>query len=102
MSKAEDKDKPAWKNSLGWLLISLVTVVMVSLMLPFPISFIVSLIIIISFNVIRADIALKKAGMGGIKGWYRSYSSLQSGRGWNTDMNNSLYSPSKIHLYELW
>ncbi len=64
-----------------------------TLTLPFPISFIVSLIVIISLNVIRADIALKKAGMGVIRSWYKSYSSLHSGHGWDRNLNNSLYRP---------
>jgi hypothetical protein len=93
MSKGKDNDMHATSTYLAWLFVSLVTVVMVSLILPFPISFIVSLIVIISLSIVRADIALKKAGMGGVKSWYKSFSSLQSGRGWNTNMNSSLYSP---------
>ena len=96
MSKPEDNDNLVSKNSLAWLLVSLVTVVMVSLILPFPMSFIVSLLVIISLNIIRADITLKKAGMGGIKSWYKSYSSLQSGHGWDANMNNSLYIPLRF------
>ena len=91
MSKPEDNNNLVSNNSLAWLLISLVAVVILSLLLPFPISFIVSLLVIISLNIIRADVALKKAGMGGIKSWYKSYSSLQSGRGWDASMNNSLH-----------
>jgi hypothetical protein len=59
-------------------------------------SFIVSLIVIISLSIVKADIALKKAGMGGIKGWYKSFSSLQSGRGWNTNMNSFHYTPLRF------
>ena len=82
MSRANNRnDNPAENNSLAWLLISLVTVVVLTLVLPFPISFLVSLIVIFSLSIIRANMVLKKAGMGGIKGWYKSYSSLQSGRG---------------------
>ena len=66
----------------AWLLISVVIVVILTLVLPFPISFLVSLIVIFSLNIIRTDIALKKADMGGIKGWYKSSSSFESGRGW--------------------
>jgi hypothetical protein len=36
---------------------------------------------------------LKKAGMGGIKGWYKSYSSLQSGRGWGSGGDSLTYKP---------
>ena len=96
MSRAEDDNNFGRKSSMAWLFISLVTVVIVSLILPFPISLIVSLIIIISLSIIRADIALKKDGMGGISGWYKSFSSLQSGRGWDTSSNNSLYRPIRF------
>ena len=96
MSRAKDNDNFAANNYLAWLFISLVTVVMVSLILPFPMSFVVSLIIIISLSIIRADIALKKSGMGGIKGWYKSFSSLQSGRGWDMRINNSLHNPLRF------
>jgi len=34
----------------------------------------------LALSVIRADIAMKKAGMGGIKGWYRYLTSSESGR----------------------
>ena len=96
MGKGKGNDNHVTRNYLTWLFISLVTVVMVSLILPFPMSFVVSLIVIISLSIIRADIALKKAGMGGISGWYKSFSSLQSGRGWDTSSNNSLYRPLRF------
>jgi hypothetical protein len=92
MSRANENDKLGGTNYLAWLFISLVTVIMLSLVLPFPISLVVSLIVISSLNVIRADIALRKAGMGGIKGWYKSFSSFESGRGWRTGIN-SPYKP---------
>ena len=68
------------KTYLAWFFVSVVTVFMVSLVLPFPISLVASLIVIIALSVIRADIALKKAGMGGINGWYKSLISSESGR----------------------
>lgn len=40
----------------------------------------ISIIVILALSVIRADIAMKKAGMGGIKAWYRSLTSPGSGR----------------------
>ncbi|HEU5447170.1 MAG TPA: hypothetical protein VFU67_08525 [Nitrososphaeraceae archaeon] len=83
MSKPHDRsDNVAESNSLAWLLISLVSVVILTLVLPFPISFLVSLIVIFSLSIIRANIVLKKAGMGGINGWHNSFSSSYSGRGW--------------------
>ena len=83
MSKAHDRSENlAGNNSLAWLLISLVSVIILTFVLPFPISFLVSLIVIFSLSIIRANIVLKKAGMGGIKGWHKSFSSSYSGRGW--------------------
>lgn len=96
MGKMEDNDNLAGKSYLAWLFIFLVTVVMISLILPFPISLVVSLIFILFINVIRADIALKKAGMGGIRGWYKSFSSLESGRRWDMSNNHPLYRPLRF------
>jgi hypothetical protein len=78
MSKADDS--PFGKKYLAWLFVSVVTVIMVSLALPFPISFVASIIVLLSLSVIRADIAMKKAGMGGIRNWYRSLKSSESVR----------------------
>jgi hypothetical protein len=78
MSKANDS--PFGKKYVAWFFVSVVTVFMVSLILPFPISIVASMIVILALSVIRADIAMKKAGLGGIKGWYRSLTSLESGR----------------------
>ena len=77
-------DSPAENNGLPWMLISLVAVIIITLLLPFPISFVVSLIVIFSLTIIRGNMMLKKMGMGGVKGWSRSFSSLQSSRGWGT------------------
>ena len=96
MSKADRNDRLVSNNNLAWMLITLAAVVILTLTLPFPISFIASLLAIISFNIIRADIALKKAGMGGIKSWYKSNSSLASGRESGRNMNNSLYKPLRF------
>lgn len=77
MNKANDS--PFGKKFLAWFFVSVVTVFMVSVILPFPISFVASIIVIFALSVIRADIAMKKAGMGGIKSWYRSLASSESG-----------------------
>jgi hypothetical protein len=94
MTRANNRnDNRAENNSLAWLLISLVTVVVLTLVLPFPISFLISLIVIFSLSIIRANMVLKKAGMGGIKGWYKSVSSLQSGRTWGSGGDSLTYKP---------
>ena len=78
MSKSNDS--AFGRKYLAWLFVSVVTVFMVSLVFPFPISLVVSIIVILCLSVIRADITMKKAGMGGIKGWYRYLTSSESGR----------------------
>jgi hypothetical protein len=60
MNKANDS--PFGKKFLAWFFVSVVTVFMVSLILPFPISFVASIIVIFALSFIRADIAMKKAG----------------------------------------
>ena len=77
---SEANESPFGRKYLAWFFVSVVTVFMVSLVLPFPISLVVSIIVILALSVIRADIAMRKAGMGGIKGWYRHITSSESGR----------------------
>jgi hypothetical protein len=83
-------------NYLVWLLISLGTVVILSFVLPFPISFVVSLLVIFCLNIIRAEMTLRKAGTGGIKGWLKSFSSSGFGPGLGTGINSSLYQPLRF------
>ena len=83
MRKANDN--PVQNNGLPWMLASLVAVIIISFVLPFPISFLVSLIVIFSIAIIRANMVWKKMGNGGIRGWSKSFSSLQSGGRWGTD-----------------
>jgi hypothetical protein len=77
MSKTNDS--PFGKKYLAWFFASVVTVFMLSLILPFPISLVASIIILLCLIVVRADIAMKKAGMSGIKDWCRSLTSSKSG-----------------------
>jgi hypothetical protein len=76
---SDANESPFARKYLVWFFVSVMTVFMVSLILPFPISFVASIIVILALSVIRADIAMKKAGMGGIKGWYRYLTSSESG-----------------------
>ena len=85
-----------WMNNLVWLLISLGMVVILSFLLPFPISFIVSILVIFCLNIIRAEMTLRKADMGGIKGLFKSFSSSGFGRGLGTGINTSLYEPLRF------
>ena len=66
----------------------------ISMILPFPISLGVFLLALIVLNIVRAEIALRKAGMGGVKGLYKSYSSLGFGR----SIGNGIeYTPLKFY-----
>jgi len=80
-------------NYLVWLLISLGIVIILSFVLPFPISFIVSIVVIFCLNIIRAEMTLRKAGMRGIKDLFKSSG---FGRGLGTGINSSLYQPLRF------
>ena len=64
-----------------------------SLVFPFQIALILLLIVLISLNIIRAERRLRKAGIGGIKGWYKSFSSPAFGNG---NSNDSVYNSLKF------
>lgn len=89
MAKANDNYNPPKRNSLIWLVISVAIIVIFHIVLPFPISLIVSIIAIVCLSIYRNDRALKKAGMGGIKDWYKSTFSSGFGPQWGTGINGS-------------
>jgi hypothetical protein len=68
--------------------------------LPLPISFAVALLILFLLNAVRIDIALRRQGVGGIRGLYKSMSSFAG-----SSNNNSIfgggggfgYSPIKFY-----
>ena len=91
-----DANNPAMWNSLIWLSINMAIIIILHIVLPFPISFIVSIIAIFVLFIYRNDVALRKAGMGGIKGWYKSMSSSGFGPRWGTGINGSGYHPLKF------
>ena len=91
MTNSNEYENLAGKNQLPWMLISLGTVIILSLVLPFPVGFLASIAVLFSLNIIRAEIMLRKAGMGGIKGYYKSFSSLESGKDWG--VSSTLYKP---------
>lgn len=92
MTNPNEYENLAGKNQLAWMLISLGTVVILSLLLPFPIGFLASIVVLFSLNIIRAEVMLRKAGMGGIRGYYKSFSSFESGQGRGL-VKSSLYKP---------
>jgi hypothetical protein len=91
MARSNDNYNPAEKNYLIWFFISMAIVVMLNFFLPFPVSFIISLIVIFCVSIYRDDMALRKAGMGGIKGWYKSMFSSGFGRRRGTGIKGSAY-----------
>ena len=66
-----------------------------SLFLPFKYAMGVMLIVIFLGNIIRTEIRLRKAGVRGIKGRYKSLSS--SGFGQNSSNSSNLYNPIKYY-----
>ena len=63
-------------------------------LLPFPISFFVALLIFFLLNAVRADIALRKQGVDGIKGLYKSMSSS-----FGAGNNHRIFGYSPIKFY---
>jgi predicted RNA-binding Zn-ribbon protein involved in translation (DUF1610 family) len=60
----------------------------ISVVLPFPVSIGVMLLVLFLLNIVRTEIALRKAGMGGIKGLYKS-SSFSFRRGISNGLVNT-------------
>lgn len=96
MDELQENNNAEKKNSLIWLLFSLVIVIVLHIILPFPISFIVSIITIFGLGIYRDDRALRKAGMGGIKGWYKSMFSSGFGPQRGTGINGPAYQPLRF------
>ena len=96
MARTNDNYNSASKNFMIWLFISLAVVVILHIVLPFPVSFIVSIIAIFCLGIYRDDRALRKAGMGGIKGWYKSMFSSGFGPRAGTGIKGSAYQPVKF------
>ncbi len=63
-------------NYLTWLVIYLAIGFAISFILPLPISLAVLLLVFFLLNIVRTEIALRKSGIGGIKGLYKSVSSF--------------------------
>src|ERR687885_1057792 len=74
----------------------------ISFIVPFPISFVMALLVFLALNAIRMHIALKRQGMpGGLKDLYKSMTS-SFGYSWNNGMFGGGgigmgYSPIKFH-----
>jgi hypothetical protein len=96
MAKVHDNHNPAEKIYLIWLYTSIALVFLLLFVLPFPISFIVSSIVVLSLGIYRVDMLLRKAGKGGIRDWYKSLSFSGFGRNWGTGINRCAYKPLRF------
>src|SRR5919197_2580534 len=87
-------------NYLIWLIAYIGIGLVISFILPFPLSFGIALVVFFLLNAARTHIALKRQGVaGGIKGLYKSMSSSLGG-----GINNNTfgvggfgYSPIKFY-----
>ena len=84
-----ENQKTGHNNYLIWLFIYMGVGLAISMILPFPISFGVLLLALFLLNIIRSEILLRKAGMGGIKGLYKSLSSLGIGHSIGSGFGNA-------------
>lgn len=62
-------------NYLIWLLVYMSIILSISLIVLYPVSLGVSVLVLVLLNVFRTDLALKRQDMNGIKGLYKSMSS---------------------------
>ena len=82
-------------NYLIWLFIYVGIGFAVSFILPFPISLAVSLLVFLLLNAVRTDIALRRQGIGGIKGLYKSLTSFGNS---NNNSNSGFgHTPTKFY-----
>jgi hypothetical protein len=86
-------------NYLIWLIAYIGIGLVISFILPFPISFGIVLVVFFLLNAARTHIALKRQGVaGGIKGLYKSMSSsLEGGINNNNTLGGFGYSPIKFY-----
>src|SRR6185437_7850441 len=78
-SDGNNKDGQIQINYWIWLIVYVGIGLVTSFIFPFPISLVVALLIFILLNAVRTDIALRRQGVGGIKGLYKSMSSSFGG-----------------------
>jgi hypothetical protein len=93
-----NKDGQIQINYWIWLIVYVGIGLVTSFIFPFPISLVVALLIFILLNAIRTDIALRRQGVGGIKGLHKSMSS-SSGGGNNSRFGGARFGYSPIKFY---
>jgi hypothetical protein len=76
MSNVNNNNHPIQNNYLIWLFIYMGIGFAISFILPFPISLAVSLLVFLLLNTVKTDIALRRQGIGGIRGLYKSLTSF--------------------------
>jgi hypothetical protein len=95
MTKFDNNNKNQMRNNyLIWLFVYLGIGFAISIIIPFPISIGVMLLVLFLLNIVRTEIALRKTGMGGIKGLYNNSSSFSFRRG---NSNGLVYTPLKFY-----
>src|SRR5918911_4846374 len=98
-NKDKTNNNQIQNNYLIWLIAYIGIGLIISFILPFPISFGIALVVFFLLNAARTHIALKRQGVaGGIKGLYRSMSSsLEGGINNNNTLGGFGYSPIKFY-----
>lgn len=93
-----NKNNPIQNNNyLIWLLVYMGIGLAISFIIPFPISLGVLLLVFILLNVYRTDLALRRQGMGGITGLYKSMSSFTNRSSGSRDAGGLEYTPIKFY-----
>jgi hypothetical protein len=77
MGNVNDKNNHQIQNNyLIWLFVYMGIGFAISFILPFPISLAASLLVFLVVNAVRTDIALRRQGIGGIRGLYKYLTSF--------------------------
>jgi hypothetical protein len=93
-----NKNNPFQNNNyLIWLLVYMGIGLAISFIIPFPISLGVLLLAFVLINVIRTDRALRKQGIDGIKGLYKSMSPSFANRSNGLDAGGLGYTAIKFY-----
>jgi hypothetical protein len=97
-SNNNGNSKPIQTNYWVWFIAYMGIGLAISFIVPFPISFVMVLLVFLALNAVRMHIALKRQGMpGGIKDLYKSMSSSLGG-GWNNSSSTGMgYAPIKFY-----
>ncbi|HEY7108987.1 MAG TPA: hypothetical protein VH415_06150 [Nitrososphaeraceae archaeon] len=65
-------------NQLGWLLIPLVVAIPIGFFIPFPLSMLVYLIVVLGMGYLRFSYVMKKAGINNFRQMFRVLSNSQN------------------------